>query len=272
MTATLIDTHAHLQDPKIAPDIEAVLARAAAAGVAQVLVAGYDLPSSEAAVELARQHSGIVLAAAGIHPHEADGHWEDELARLHELCADPAVVLVGELGLDAVKGFSTESRQRELLAAQLEIALAVRKPVAVHSRGAERDILRLLEPFAASARASGLATPGVMHCFGGSLEDAEPYVEMGFFISIAGPVTYPRNEATRRLAAGLPARSLVIETDSPYLPPQGMRGQRNEPAWIVETARAVAAARGGRFEDVAELTTANARLLLSAAATGAAAR
>lgn len=269
MTATLIDTHAHLQDPKMSSDLEAVLERAAEAGVERILVVGYDLASSEAAVQLAHRYPGRIVAAAGIHPHEADRDWHVELPRLRELCADPVVALVGEIGLDAVKGFSSAERQSTLLEAQLEIALEARKPVAVHSRGAERDILALLEPFARRAAAAGLETPGVMHCFGGSLEDALPFVELGFYISIAAPITYPRNEETRRLAAGLPARSLVIETDSPYLPPQGMRGQRNEPGRIVETARAVAAARGCHFDEIAELTTANALRLLSASVVGA---
>lgn len=269
MTAALFDTHAHLTDPKLAAEADAVIARAVAAGVGEVLTLGYDQPSSEAAVELARSFPGSVYAAVGLHPHEADTDWEALLPRLRELAADPAVAAVGEVGLDFYRGWSGEERQRALLAAQLDLALEARKPVCVHSRGAETAILAPLREFAEAAAARGMATPGVMHCFGGTLEEALPFADLGFLVSIAGPVTYPKNEQTRALAAGLPARSLVIETDSPYLPPQGMRGKTNEPAFITATARAVAAARGVSLEEVAALTTENARRLVAAAVSGA---
>lgn len=259
MSSPLFDTHAHLTDPKFTEDPAAVVGRAVAAGVGEVLALGYDLPSSEAAVELARAFSGRVYAAVGLHPHEADAAWPGLLPRLRELGADPAVVAIGEIGLDAYRGWSSEANQRRLLSAQLELASELGKPVCVHSRAAESDIVGAMTEFARAAAERGIPVPGVMHCFGGTLEQALPFVEAGFLVSIAGPVTYPKNDETRRLAAGLPARSLVIETDSPYLPPQGMRGQRNEPAFIVETARAVAAARGMSLEEVAQLTTENAR-------------
>lgn len=272
MSSPLFDTHAHLADPKFAGGSAAVVDRAVAAGVREVLTLGYDLPSSEASVELARAFPGRVYAAVGLHPHEADTAWPGLLPRLRELGAEPAVVAIGEIGLDAYRGWSSEANQRRLLNAQLELALELRKPVCVHSRAAESDILRAMTEFARAAAERGIPVPGVMHCFGGTLEEALPFVEAGFLVSIAGPVTYPKNDKTRRLAAGLPARSLVIETDSPYLPPQGMRGQRNEPAFIVETARAVAAARGTTFEEVAQLTTENARRAFSLVRAGATGR
>ncbi len=268
MTASLFDTHAHLADPQLAFEADTVIERAAAAGVSEVLALGYDLSSSESTVDLARRHPGTVYAAVGLHPHEADTGWETALRRLGELAADPAVVAIGEVGLDFYRGWASEARQRALLTAQLRMALEVGKPVCVHSRGAESAILAPLREFAAAAARAGMATPGVMHCFGGTLEQALPFVELGFMISVAGPVTYPKNGQTRALAAGLPAGSLVIETDSPYLPPQGMRGKRNEPALIVETARTVAAARGISFEELARMTTDNARRLLFATVSG----
>jgi TatD DNase family protein len=272
MTEALFDTHAHLTDPKFAGEAAAVVERAVAAGVREMLALGYDLPSSEAAVELARAFPGRVHAAVGLHPHEADTAWQELLPRLRELANDPAVVAVGEIGLDAYRGFASEANQRRLLAAQLELALEVGKPVCVHSRAAESAIVVPLREFAHAAVGRGIATPGVMHCFGGTLEQAQPFIEAGFLVSLAGPVTYPKNDEARRLAAGLPARSLVIETDSPYLPPQGMRGKRNEPAYIIETARAVAAARGVSFAEVARLTTENARRAFTLMQSGAAGR
>ncbi|GIW12653.1 MAG: TatD-related deoxyribonuclease [Tepidiforma sp.] len=266
MTLRLFDTHAHLADPKIGDDVADVLARAEGAGVVEVLALGYDLPSSERSVELAQMFGGRVLAAVGLHPHEADSDWQQCLPRLRELAAAPEVVAIGEVGLDAYRGWSSEANQRRLLEAQLDLALAVRKPVCVHSRAAEDAALAPLTEFARAAARAGMAVPGVMHCFGGTLEQAQPYIELGFLVSIAGPITYPKNDVTRQLAAALPARSLVIETDTPYLPPQSMRGKRNEPAYIVETARAVAAARGVSAEEIASLTTENARRAFARAA------
>lgn len=261
MTSVLIDTHAHLQDPKIIDDFEGVMARAEAAGVGTVVVPGYDLPSSRAAVKLAQRRPGSVFAAVGIHPHEADRMGGEELEELATLARAERVVAIGELGLDFYRDWARPEAQLRLLNGQLELALQAGLPVSVHSRGAEDAIHEPLAVFARRARAAGIEHPGVMHCFGGTLEQALRYVELGFVVSIAGPVTYPKNDAARRLAAGLPARSLVIETDTPYLPPQGMRGKRNEPALIVDTARTVASCRGITLEELAELTSENARRL-----------
>ncbi len=254
------DTHSHLQDRKIRGDFENILARAEAAAVAGIALCGYDAPSNEAAIAMAAGREGI-FPTVGFHPHEADDVSRAMLAELEALAALPEVVAVGEIGLDFYRGLAEEKNQRRLIDTQLEIALRARKPVSVHSRNAEDAIYDHLAPYARSARQAGMETPGVMHCFGGTLEQALRYVEIGFMVSIAGPITYPKNDEARRLAAGLPARSLVIETDSPYLPPQAMRGKLNEPSLIVHTARAVAAARGERVDDVLDVTTANAERL-----------
>lgn len=258
--AVAFDTHSHLQDRKIRGDFDGILARAEAAGVAGIALCGYDAPSNEAAIAMAAGREGV-FPAVGFHPHEADEVTQAMLAELEALAALPEVVAVGEIGLDFYRGIAGEMNQRRLIDTQLEIALRVRKPVSVHSRSAEDAIHEHLAPYAARAREAGMETPGVMHCFGGTLEQAMRYVEIGFMVSIAGPITYPKNDEARRLAAGLPARSLVIETDSPYLPPQAMRGKRNEPSLIVHTARAVAAARGERVDEVLGVTTANAERL-----------
>lgn len=260
MTAGAFDTHCHLQDPKIRADFHGVMARARAAGVTGVVLCGYDAPSNAEAIELARQEPGI-YPAVGFHPHEADGVTEEMLAALETQAQTPEVVAVGEIGLDFYRGLAAAENQQRLIEAQLEIALRVKKPVSVHSRAAEDAAIDHLAPFARRAREAGIDVPGVMHCFGGTLEQALPYVEAGFMVSIAGPVTYPKNDEARRLAAGVPAGSLVIETDSPYLPPQMMRGKLNEPALILDTARAVAAARGEPLEVVLASTSANAMRL-----------
>ena len=254
------DTHSHLQDPKLAGQFARVLERAREAGVAGVALCGYDAPSNQAALELAAR-SAMVFPTVGFHPHEADDVTPAMLAELESLAESPEVVAVGEIGLDFYRNLSSHEAQRRLIDAQLEIALRVRKPVCVHTRSAEDAAIAHLAPFAASAREAGLKIPGVMHCFGGSAEQAQPYLEAGYLVSIACPVTYPKNEETRRLVRTLPLEALVIETDSPYLPPQTRRGQLNEPAYVMEAARAVAELREESLERVLAVTTRNAELL-----------
>jgi TatD DNase family protein len=252
-------------------DFAAVMQRAEAAGMAGIALCGYDAPSNLQALEMART-SRLLHATVGYHPHEADDVSEGMLQDLEAQVALPEVVAVGEIGLDFYRNLSSEANQRRLIDRQLEIALTAGKPVCVHSRSAEDAIGEHLLPYAAAARSGGNVLPGVMHCFGGTLEQAKPYVEAGFFISIACTITYPKNEEARRLARGLPLDVLVIETDSPYLPPQMLRGKRNEPANVVEAARAIAAARGESLERVLAATTVNAaRLFRVPVAVGAAA-
>jgi len=262
VTVGAFDTHCHLQDSRLLADFDGVLERAVEAGVAGIALCGYDAPSNAKVLELA-ERSPLLFPTVGFHPHEADDVTPAMLAEMESLARLPQVVGVGEIGLDNYRHHSTIENQRKLIDAQLEIAVRVGKPVCVHSRMAEDEIHANLEPYARAAMAAGMALPGVMHCFGGTLEQAQRYVELGFLISIAAPITYPKNEETRRIARELPAGSLVIETDSPYLPPQPMRGKLNEPALVLHTARAVAAARGETVERTLDTTTANAERLFA---------
>lgn len=257
----LFDTHCHLQDPAFAGEFDATVERARAAGLIGILLCGYDPSSNRHTLELAAR-SPLILPAVGIHPHDAAKVDQDALGELARQAALPAVAAVGEIGLDFYRDLSPPEAQYAALDAQLEIAIAARKPVSVHSRSAESDIL---VPLAAYARRSPLGADGragIMHCFGGTLEQARPFVELGFAISIACSITYPRNEEARRIAAHLPLESLVVETDSPYLPPQALRGKRNEPATVSAAVEAIAAARGLTPDEVAAATTANAERLL----------
>ena len=254
------DTHSHLQDAKLVRQFDEVLARAEAAGLEGIALCGYDAPSNEQALALASR-SPWLHPTVGFHPHEADEVTPAMLSELASQAAVPEVVAIGEIGLDFYRNLSTEANQRALLDSQLEIALRLAKPVCVHSRSAEDAISEQLGPFAAAMAKVTAAPPGVMHCFGGTFEQAQPYVDAGYLVSIACPVTYPKNETTLRLARELPLDVLVIETDSPYLPPQDRRGQLNEPANVIEAARAIAAARGVSLEHVLAVTTANARRL-----------
>ncbi len=257
----LFDTHCHLQDPAFAGDAGPVLERAEAAGVAGMLLCGYDPPSNHAALEMAA-NSPLLLPAVGYHPHEAKDITPELLVELESLAALPAVVCVGEIGLDFFRDHSPRETQARIFAAQLEIASRVGKPVSVHTRGAEDASYDHLVRFSAARRwKTGMPPVGVMHCFGGTLDQAQAYSAIGFAISFACPVTYPGNERARTMAAAIPLESIVVETDSPYLPPQSLRGQRNEPANVRSAVAAIAAARGSSEHAVAEATTNNAARL-----------
>lgn len=267
----IFDTHAHLQDPAF-DDVTAVLERAEQAGVAGIAVCGYDPASNLQALELASQ-SSLLFPTVGFHPHEAKDITPAMLAELESLAALPEVVGVGEIGLDFFRDHSPRDTQRRVLEAQLEIALRVGKPVSVHSRGAEEAALEPLSVYARAASWSAGGRPvGVMHCFGGTLEQAQRYVAIGFLVSLACAVTYPRNDDTRSIAARLPLTVLVVETDSPYLPPQALRGKRNEPANVLSVIHSLASARGISSDAAADATTQNAtRLFGVKLATGVAA-
>jgi TatD DNase family protein len=251
----LFDTHAHLHDPAFDADRDQVLARARAAGVGRFLTIGTDVATSRQAVALARAHPDVV-AAVGIHPHDAAGADPAALAALAELLAAPEVVAVGEIGLDFYRNLAPRASQEAALRAQLALAAAARKPVLLHCREAHAALLDIL-------RADAAAIPGgIMHCFSGDRAIAEACLGLGLLLSLAGPVTYPTARALREVAQVVPLDRLVVETDCPYLPPQPWRGQRNEPAYLPVTAARVAELRGAPPAVIAAATTANACRLL----------
>jgi TatD DNase family protein len=213
-----------------------------------------------------------LYAAVGFHPHDASDLTPEALDLLARQAALPAVFAVGEVGLDFFRDLSPRDTQRNALDAQLAIAIEVAKPVSVHTRSAEDEIYAHLASYAARTPLAALGRPvGVMHCFGGSLEQARRFVEIGFLVSIACTITYPKNDAARAIAVELPLESLVVETDSPYLPPQTLRGKRNEPAHVRAAAEAIAAVRAVSLDVVAAATTGNAtRMLGLGVAVGAA--
>jgi TatD DNase family protein len=251
----LFDTHAHLHDPAFADDRAAVLDRARRAGVGLMLAVGTDPETSRAAVALAAAHADV-YAAVGIHPHDAAQADGAALADIAALAGAPKVVAIGEIGLDYYRNLSPREIQREVLRAHLALARAVRKPVLLHCREAHADLLAVLE-------AEGVAAAGgILHCFSGDLAVARRGLALGLLISIAGPVTYPSARRLGEVVRDLGAERLVLETDCPYLPPQGWRGQRNEPAYLPATAARVAELCGMSPADLATRTTANARGLL----------
>lgn len=248
----LIDTHAHLQWPDFDADREEVVSRARRAGVKQIINVGYDLEGSESAVVLAEKHG--LYASVGIHPHEAESLSNKSLERLRELCENPRVVAIGEVGLDYYKSPSARAAQLSAFLTQIELAKELDKPVIIHDRAAHGDVLAALRKNEGKLR-------GVMHCFSGSFEMAKQCVKLGFFISFAGPVTFPNAKRLRKLAAELPLDYMLIETDSPWLAPQSRRGERNEPAFILEIAEKIAELRKESLDRIAEETSNNARKL-----------
>ena len=251
--APLVDTHAHLTDRRYAPDLDETIDRARAAGVVAIVVVGYDVASSGAAVALAERYTGI-WASVGLHPHHAKDASPAALAELARLAHAPRVVAIGECGLDFYRTLSPPDRQRAALEAQLGLASDRNLPVVIHSRDAMGETLDILARLAP-------ARGGVMHCFDGTAADAARTCALGLHISFAGPITYRKDGALRGAALSVPRERVLVETDCPYLAPGAHRGERNEPAYVRETAEAVARARGVRFEEMARQTTANAQRL-----------
>jgi TatD DNase family protein len=251
----VIDAHAHLDDPKLAADVDAVVARAADAGIDRILSCGQDLTSSEETVALARRH-GAVRVAVGVHPHRA-ASWNDAVADgLRRLAKDERVVAIGEIGIDLSGRSAPREAQERAFHAQLILARELDLPVVVHVRdggGLARDIVDRVP-----------STFGMIHCYSEGPDEVGDWLRRGFLISFAGPVTYPKNVVLRRAAALVPAESLLVETDAPYLAPQGRRGQRNEPAFVFETLAAVAGARSEAPERLGAAIAGNAQRLFGA--------
>jgi TatD DNase family protein len=254
MSAGLFDTHCHLQDPRFKGEAGEVVQRAVAAGVTRMLACAYDRDSVALTLELADRHDAV-LAAVGIHPHDADQVDEATVDLLRFAALHPRCVAIGEIGLDHYRDLHPREVQLAALEKQLDLAVELGLPVSVHSRSAEEAIEA---PLADYASRTPLRPAGVMHCFAGSLDQARHFVDMGFLISIPCTITYPNAENTRELARELPLETLVVETDAPYLPPQTRRGKRNEPAFVIEVARAIAAAREVPVDSVVEATSENA--------------
>ncbi len=255
MSLDLFDTHAHLHFPEFDADREAMLGRARVAGVRRMLTIGTEPASSRAAVALAAREADV-WAAVGIHPHDAAAADEASVKEIASLAAEPRVVAIGEIGLDYFRNLSPPADQQRVFRVLLGLARRIAKPVVVHCREAHDDVLRILaEERVAEVR-------GIMHCFSGDVEIARRCLDLGLLISLAGPLTYPKARALPDVARFVPADCLVVETDCPFLPPQGHRGQRNEPAYLAITAARVAELRGEPVDAVAARLTANACALL----------
>ena len=243
----LTDSHAHLHFSQFDPDRAAVIERARQAGIAAILEVGVDLDSSKAAVALAKEHD-FIHAAVGIHPHDAKLVNARTLDRLRVLAHHPQVVAIGEIGLDYYRDRSPRPVQRRAFADQLSLAAELELPVIVHSRDAHDDVMEILR---------GWEGRGVLHSYSAGPEHLEQVLELGFYVSISGPVTFPRADRLREVAALVPLERLLVETDSPFLTPVPRRGRRNEPALVRHVVAAVARARNAPVETVARAAADN---------------
>lgn len=254
---SLVDSHCHLDDKQFDEDREAVIERALEAGVTHILAIGTGdgPPDLEAGLRLAEQFP-FIYATAGVHPHDAAKANEGTFRQLEELFGHRKVVAIGEIGLDYHYDFSPRERQREVFVEQLRLAAGAGKPVIIHTREAWEETVRLLEEY---WKPTSLG--GIMHCFSGGPEEARQVLAMGFHVSFAGIVTFPKAVRVQEAAKVAPADRLLVETDAPYLAPAPKRGKRNEPAFVAYTAKKVAELRGEAYEAVAAATTANFRRL-----------
>jgi TatD DNase family protein len=251
----LIDSHAHLDDPRLRGDWDGVLSRARDAGVVQMLAIGTTAADSVEVVELARSHRGI-FAAVGIHPNDAAEATEADWTAIVDLAARPAVVAIGETGLDRYWDRTPFDVQQEWFGRHLELAHRLDRAVVIHSRDCNRDLIDQL-------KAQGRPIRGVQHSFTGTWGDARAFLDLGLHLSFAGMLTYTNKalDALRDVAARVPLDRILVETDSPYLSPHPFRGRTNEPARVAVTARRLAEIRGLAPEDVATITTDTARRL-----------
>jgi TatD DNase family protein len=248
----LIDSHAHIQGKEYAGEAEAVISRAREAGVEKIIVVGGagDLSSNQAAVALADSY-GNLYATVGMHPHDAKDVGEEELKELKALAARPKVIAVGETGLDFYYNHSPHNIQRDVFIHFIRMARETGLPLVVHERDAHKDVAELL-------RGEGLGKiNGVIHCFTGDYEAARNYLDLGFYLSFTGIITFKNAQPLREVVRKVPLERMFVETDSPYLTPVPHRGKRNEPAYVRFVAETIAEIKRLPFAEVARVTTEN---------------
>ena len=248
----LIDTHAHLDDARFDGDRDAMIARAREAGVEHFVTIGCDLTTSRAAVELAERYP-FIYATVGVHPHEAKqigDSWYDDLRRLAQ---HKKVVAYGEIGLDYHYNHSPPKLQRERFREQITLARELRLPIVVHTREAQDDTIAILK------EENAADVGGVFHCFSGDARLAKNALDLGFLLSFSGVITFQNATMLRDIVKTVPMDRILVETDSPYLTPAPHRGKRNEPAHVRLVAEKIAAIQGMTADQIAELTSQNAR-------------
>ncbi|AOZ88629.1 hydrolase TatD [Bacillus xiamenensis] len=248
----LFDTHAHLNAEQYKEDLEQVIERAKSEKVEKIVVVGFDRPTITRAMELIEAYD-FIYAAIGWHPVDAIDLTDEDLAWIKELSQHEKVVAIGEMGLDYYWDKSPKDVQKEVFRRQIALAKEVNLPIIIHNRDATEDVVTILKEEGAAE------VGGIMHCFTGSLEIAKACMEMNFYISFGGPVTFKNAKKPKEVVKDIPSDRLLIETDCPYLTPAPFRGKRNEPSYVKYIAEQIAELRDISFEELAELTTENAK-------------
>lgn len=251
MSLGLFDSHCHLENERFEQDAHEVLQRMAEEGVTRCLLAGSDMQTSRQIVELCSD-SSVMYGAVGIHPHEAKFFTQADVAQLTRWLTLERIVALGEIGLDYYYDHSPRAVQMEVLDRQVQLAYELQTPVLFHVRDAHGDMLAYLQ-----ARRDRLPA-GVLHCYSGSVDSARQYLDMGFYLSFAGPLTFKNAAHGPEVAKFCPGDRFLIETDSPYLAPEPMRGRRNEPAYVRYVAQRLADLRGVSLKDIARQSAQNA--------------
>ncbi|MGF3106252.1 TatD family hydrolase [Rossellomorea sp. DUT-2] len=252
----LFDTHVHLNAEQFDEDLEEVISRAREAGVEKMVVVGFDRPTINRAMELIEQYE-FLYASIGWHPVDAIDLKDEDLAWIEELSNHPKVVAIGEMGLDYHWDKSPKDVQKEVFRKQIHLAKKVKLPIIIHNRDATQDIVDILREEGAEE------VGGIMHCFSGSPEIAQECVDMNFYISLGGPVTFKNAKKPKEVAREIPLEKLLIETDCPYLAPHPNRGKRNEPAYVKLVAEQIAELKEVSLEEVENITTENAKKLFN---------
>lgn len=249
-----IDTHCHLHFPDYQTDIESVIDKARSSGVKYFVNVGTDLESSKASIALSEQYD-FIYATAGIHPHDAKDATPEDMCQIAGLLKHPKIVAIGEVGLDYYRNLSPADVQIKILIQFFDLSKQSGLPLILHIRDAYQEAVDLLKKhFKPPVRA-------VSHCFSGNKEVMEKLLDLGLFISFAGPVTYKKNDALREAAKHCPLDRIVLETDAPFLAPQSNRGKRNEPAFLMETAQKIAEIKGISVDELGAATSKNCEAL-----------
>lgn len=245
-----IDTHAHLFLPNFETDVDEVIRKARESGIDYIIIPATDLENARQAIQLAEKYD-FIYAAAGVHPHDTK-YWDTSfIYGLEKLCSHKKVVAIGEIGLDYYYDYSPKEKQIEAFKAQLDLALKLNKPVVIHNRESDKDMMEIIRTY----KDSGLKAQ--FHCFSGSLEDAKELVRLNHFISFTGNITFKKSDELRNVLANLSLESIMLETDSPFMTPVPHRGKRNEPAYVSLVADKMAEIHHLSTEDVARVTSYN---------------
>lgn len=247
----LIDSHAHLVSLENLPE---VLQRAQENNINKIVSISSDIPSTEATISLAEEYD-YIFATTGVHPHSADQMSEEVLIGIDHFAENDKVVAIGETGLDYFYMNSEKEVQIDSFTEHIRLGKKHNLPIIIHVRNADQDMIEIL------TKESAADTPGVIHCFTGDYDTAKKYLDLGFYISFSGIVTYKRSEELREAAKKIPKDKILIETDSPYLAPVPHRGKPNEPSYVKHVAETISNVRGISFEEIAEITKANAEKL-----------